>query len=140
MLSFLGSNLWSYVVFNCQVSLKTLKAHIIKVRKDMTWSKLKEERVAVDEAVGWHHQVSGHDLEQTQGGREEQGSLACCSTWGCKGSGNLSVAQNNWTETVWDNSSGSLIFDGNTPGVVEYFLNMSRQMAHDVYFYCNRWY
>ena len=35
-----------------------------------------------DEMVGWHHQLNGHDFEQTQGDSEEQGSLACCSPLG----------------------------------------------------------
>ena len=34
--------------------------------------------------VGWHYQLNGHEFEQTQGDGEEQGSLACCSPWGCK--------------------------------------------------------
>ena len=34
-----------------------------------------------DEMVGWHHQLSGDESEQTQGVSEEQGSLACCSPW-----------------------------------------------------------
>ena len=29
--------------------------------------------------VGWHHQLNGHQLEQTLGDTEGQGSLACCS-------------------------------------------------------------
>ena len=32
-----------------------------------------------DEMVGWHHRLSGHDLEQALGDSEGQGSLACCS-------------------------------------------------------------
>ena len=35
-----------------------------------------------DEMVRWHHQFNGHDLEQTPGDSEGQGSLACCSPWG----------------------------------------------------------
>ena len=35
-----------------------------------------------DEMVGWHHQFNGHQFEQTPGGGEGQGSLACCSPWG----------------------------------------------------------
>ena len=31
-----------------------------------------------------HHQPSGHEFEQTLGGSEGQGSLACCSPWGHK--------------------------------------------------------
>ena len=33
---------------------------------------------------GWHHELSGHDFEQTLGDSEEKGSLACCSPWSCK--------------------------------------------------------
>jgi len=32
----------------------------------------------------WHHQLNGHESEQTVGNREGQGSLACCSPWGRK--------------------------------------------------------
>ena len=34
---------------------------------------------AEDEMVGWHHQLNGHELEQTLGDTEGQGSLVCCS-------------------------------------------------------------
>ena len=37
-----------------------------------------------DEMVGWYHPLNGHELEQTLGGGEGQGSLACCSPWGHK--------------------------------------------------------
>ena len=33
--------------------------------------------------VGWHHWLNGHKFEQAPGGSEGQGSLACCSPWGC---------------------------------------------------------
>ena len=39
-----------------------------------------------DEMVGWHHQLDGHEFEQTLGDDEGQGSLVCCSPWGRKGS------------------------------------------------------
>ena len=35
-----------------------------------------------DEMVGWHHQLNGHESEQTLEDGEGQGSLACCSAWG----------------------------------------------------------
>ena len=35
-----------------------------------------------DEKVGWHHRLSGHELEQSLREGEGQGSLACCSPWG----------------------------------------------------------
>ena len=31
--------------------------------------------------VGWHHQLNGHEFEQSLGNGEGQGSLACCSPW-----------------------------------------------------------
>ena len=37
-----------------------------------------------DEMVGWHHRFNTHELGQTPGDGEGQGSLACCSPWGCK--------------------------------------------------------
>ena len=37
-----------------------------------------------DEMVGWHHRLSGHELEQTPGDGEGQGSLVHCSPWGHK--------------------------------------------------------
>ena len=46
------------------------------------WLKAKGEGVAEDEMVRWHHQLNGHEFEQTPGGSEGQGSLACCSPWG----------------------------------------------------------
>ena len=40
--------------------------------------------VADNEVVGWHHQLNGHEFEQTPGDGDGQGSLACCSPWGHK--------------------------------------------------------
>ena len=41
-----------------------------------------------DEMVGWHHWLNGHEFEQAPGEPSPgQGSLACCSTRGCKESG-----------------------------------------------------
>ena len=34
--------------------------------------------------VGLHHRLNGREFEQTLGDSEGQGSLACCSPWGCK--------------------------------------------------------
>ena len=43
-----------------------------------------EKREAEDGMVRWHHQLNGHDFDQTPGDSEGQGSLACCSLWGCE--------------------------------------------------------
>ena len=37
-----------------------------------------------DEMVGWHHQLNGDESEHTPRDGEGQGTLACCSSWGCK--------------------------------------------------------
>ena len=36
--------------------------------------------------VGWHHRLNGLEFEQALGDTGGQGSLACCSPWGCKAS------------------------------------------------------
>ena len=51
-----------------------------------------EKGTTEDDTVGWHHQLSGHEFEQTLWDSEGQGSLACCSsslTW-----------LSNWTTTM----------------------------------------
>ena len=35
-----------------------------------------------DEMVGWHHQLNGHEFEQSLGGSEGQSSLVCCCPQG----------------------------------------------------------
>ena len=37
-----------------------------------------------DEMAGWHHRLDGHAFEQALGIGDGQGSLVCCSLWGCK--------------------------------------------------------
>ena len=37
-----------------------------------------------DEMIGWHHGLNDHEFEQAPGDGEGQGSLVCCSSWGCK--------------------------------------------------------
>ena len=44
----------------------------------------KEKVVTEDDMVGCHHHLNKHEFEQTPGDSEEQGSLVCCSSWGCK--------------------------------------------------------
>ena len=34
--------------------------------------------------VGWHHQLDGREFGQALGVSDGQGSLVCCSSWGCK--------------------------------------------------------
>ena len=48
-----------------------------------------------DEMVGWHHWLNRHEFEQAPGVGNGQGSLACCSPWGCKELD--TTEQLNWT-------------------------------------------
>ena len=45
-----------------------------------------EKGTTEDEMVGWHHRLYGHEFKQALGVGDGQVSLACCSSWGCKGS------------------------------------------------------
>ena len=48
-----------------------------------------------DEVVGWHHRLDGYEFEQAPGDGEGQGSLVCCSPWGCKESDTTEQLNNN---------------------------------------------
>ena len=54
-----------------------------------------EKRATEDKMAGWHHQLNGHDFEQTPGDSVGPGSLVCCSPWGHQELTGL----NNWTTT-----------------------------------------
>ena len=67
------------------------------LEKTSWWERLRAggKRATEDEMVGWHHQLSGHEFEQTPGDSEGQGSLACGSPWGCKESDMTEWVNNN---------------------------------------------
>ena len=43
-----------------------------------------EKGMTEEEMVGWHHQLNRQEFEQALGVGDRQGSLMCCSPWGCK--------------------------------------------------------
>ena len=43
-----------------------------------------EKGMTEDKMAGWHHRLNGHKFEQALRDGEGQGSLVCCSPWGCK--------------------------------------------------------
>ena len=43
-----------------------------------------EKGTTEDEMVGWHHQLDGHDFEETLGVGDGQKGVVCCSPWGRK--------------------------------------------------------
>ena len=54
--------------------------------------------------VGWHHWLNGHEFEQALGVGDGQGSLVCCSPWGCKDLG--MTEQLNWLSAFPDEANG----------------------------------
>ena len=57
-----------------------------------------EKGTTEDEMVVWHHQLDGHEFEQTPGVGDGQVSLTCCSPWVCK---ELDMTERlNWTEPL----------------------------------------
>ena len=81
------------------ISLQLIKINGKKKRKDPDagndW-RWEEKGTTEDEMVGWHHRLNGHEFEQAPGVGDGQGSLACCSPWGHKGSDTTEWL--NWTE------------------------------------------
>ena len=66
--------------------------------KDWGWE---EKGTTEDELIGWHHQLNGHEFEQTLGDSEGERSLACYASWGCKESDVTELLNNdNNTERV----------------------------------------
>ena len=43
-----------------------------------------EKGMTEDKMVAWHHQLNGHELEQTPRDSEGHRSLGCCGLWACK--------------------------------------------------------
>ena len=55
-----------------------------------------EKGTTEDEMVGWHHRLNGHEFGWTLGVGDGQGGLACCDSWGCKGSDTIEWLNWNW--------------------------------------------
>ena len=74
-------------------------------KRPWCWERLKAggKGMREDEMFGWHHLLSGHEFEQASGVGDEQGSLVCCSPWGCKQLD--STERLIWTELNWTSFS-----------------------------------
>ena len=48
-----------------------------------------------DKMLWWHRWLNAHEFEQAPGAGKGQGSLACCSPWGCKESETTEWMSNN---------------------------------------------
>ena len=68
--------------------------------------------------VGWHHRLNGYEFEQTPGVGNEQGSLVCCSPWGCKESD--TTEQLKWTELKQKEAPGTMFYQQNVCTLAAY--------------------
>ena len=61
------------------------------LEKTLTMGKTEGRRGRGQQRMRWlgNHQLKGHEIEQTLGGGEGQGSLLCCSPQGCRVGHNL---------------------------------------------------
>ena len=78
---------WKYGCWSWSSNtLATWYKELTNWKRPWCWEKLKakEGGAAKDEMIRQHHQLNEHELEQTLGDSEGQGSLVCCSPWGCK--------------------------------------------------------
>ena len=62
-----------------------------------TEGRKEEKGMTENEMAGWHHQLGGHEFEKALGVGEGQGSLVCCSPWGCRVAHDWAT-ELNWTE------------------------------------------
>ena len=65
------------------------------IGKDRDARKAWRQKGTEDEMVGWHHRLDGHEFEQAPGVGNRQGSLVCCSPYGCS-----QTQLSDWTETT----------------------------------------
>ena len=81
-------------------------------KRPWCWESLKteEKKETEGETVGWHHQLSGHELGKTPGDGEGQGS-PCCRPWDQIGRHDLATAQQPRSrDTTWAAVSGAFAF------------------------------
>ena len=56
-------------------------------KRPWCWEDERQEKKHRGRGWGWngyHHRLSGHEFEETLGDSGGQGSLTCCSPWGCR--------------------------------------------------------
>ena len=82
--------------------LPDLKNWLIRKDSDARKDWRQEEKgTTVDEMVGWHHWLDGHEFEQAPGVGDGQGNMACCSPWGRKESDVMEWLNNNILQKIY---------------------------------------
>ena len=67
-------------------TLATWHEELTHWKRPWCWERLKAGGEADNRGWDgwWHHWLNGHEFEQAPGVGDGQGSLVCCSPWGCK--------------------------------------------------------
>ena len=77
----------------------------------------------MDEIVGWHYQLNGHEFDWAPGLGDGQGSLVCCSPWDPKESG----------MTDWlDNNNNNIVFSETNKYKLWHLLTVDRSCKVEV--------
>ena len=86
-----GDQSWVFIGrTDAETETAILWAHDVKnwlIGKDAVVGKdwrQKEKGTTEGEMVAWYHWLNGREFEQALGVGDGQGSLACCSPWGCR--------------------------------------------------------
>ena len=72
---------WKDWCWNSNIWPPDVKSWLIGKDTDLEKIEGRRWKVPEDEMVWWYHWFNGHELGQTLGDSEGQGSLACCSPW-----------------------------------------------------------
>ena len=69
-----------------------------------------------DEMFRWHHQLNAHEFEQTSRESEGQGSLECCSSWGCRVRHDLETEQQQQSK----DTEAHCVMEKDLPSILDY--------------------
>ena len=80
------------------------------------------EKAVILEGDGWHQWINGQELRQTLGSGKGNGSLACCSPWGCDELDMTWRLNNNNSSNTFYKLLGCYMFQMPTPCLMLVFL------------------
>ena len=82
-----------------------------------------------DEMVGWHHRLYGREFEQALGDGEGQGSLVCCSPWGCEES-DMSEQLNNNKGELRSHESHNMVTKKYLEKILNHFTTQLKSLCY----------
>ena len=96
-----------------------------------------EKGMTEDEMVGWHHQLNGHEFEQSPGDGEGQRNLMYCLPWGHKELDTTEQLNNN-NETTWVRPAFTTLFKVSAPLVFFIFFT-TLDSIYDIQLRYKKW-